>query len=116
MLRLKLLQSKLPIRALVRPRFTQAPKYTLKATISTSTTAAVATQQQKRRYFSSVWKTSAALATTALTYGLLSNHVLALEANDCNVAFFFMKKIHRTLLTCFHYSSRGFNLSSYCPQ
>jgi hypothetical protein len=65
----------------------QDPRSIFKTTIKNISTAAatiVATQQQKTRYFSNLWKTSAALTATALTYGLLNNNVLALENNDCN--------------------------------
>lgn len=87
MLRLKLLQNKVPIRTLVRPRLVHVPRSTFKTTIkniSTATATVVATQQQKTRFFSNLWNTSAALTATALTYGLLNNNVLALEDNDCN--------------------------------
>lgn len=88
MLRLKTSQFKLPVRTLTRP--TSAARFlrpTGNVTIKTLSTAAtvVATQQQKTRYFTNLWKTSAVLATSAITYGLLNNNVLALEANDCNV-------------------------------
>ncbi|CAO0791848.1 unnamed protein product [Mucor circinelloides] len=85
MLRLKTSQFKLPLRTLTRP--TSAARFlrpTGNVTIKTLSTAAtvVATQQQKTRYFTNLWKTSAVLATSAITYGLLNNNVLALEAND----------------------------------
>lgn len=87
MWRLKTLQPKLPLRTLTRPSSAMRfPRSTCKpATKNLSTAAAVvATQQQKTRYLSHLWKTSAVLATSAITYGLLNNNVLALEANDCN--------------------------------
>ncbi|KAG1065995.1 hypothetical protein G6F42_026733 [Rhizopus arrhizus] len=83
MLRLKTSQFKLPVRTLTRP--TSAARFlrpTGNVTIKTLSTAAtvVATQQQKTRYFTNLWKTSAVLATSAITYGLLNNNVLELEA------------------------------------
>ncbi|KAI8640673.1 P-loop containing nucleoside triphosphate hydrolase protein [Parasitella parasitica] len=86
MLRLRLLQNRVSVRTLVgRPCSLPTSKSAFPATIktiSTATAAVVATQQQKTRYFSSLWKTSAVLTAAALTYGLLDNNVLALEAND----------------------------------
>lgn len=87
MLRLKTSQIKLSVRTLARPTSAvRFPRPTGYATIKTLSTAAtvVATQQQKTRYFTNLWKTSAVIATSAITYGLLNNNVLALEANDCN--------------------------------
>lgn len=87
MLRLKTSQFKLYVRTLTRPTSAaRFPRPTGNATIKTLSTAAtvVATQQRKTRYFTNLWKTSAVLATSAITYGLLNNNVLALEANDCN--------------------------------
>lgn len=88
MWRLKTLQSKVPVPAFARPSSAvRFPRKACNATaiknLSTGATIVV-TQHQKARHVANLWKTSAVLATTAITYGLLNNNVLALEANDCN--------------------------------
>lgn len=87
MWRLKTLHPKLPLCTLARRgSAVRLPRSTGQAAIKSMSTAAtvVATQQQKTRYLSNVWKTSAVLATLAITYGLSNNNAFALEANDCN--------------------------------
>ncbi|KAF1801727.1 P-loop containing nucleoside triphosphate hydrolase protein [Mucor lusitanicus] len=86
MWRLKTLQSKVPVPAFARPSSAvRFPRKACNATaiknLSTGATIVV-TQHQKARHVANLWKTSAVLATTAITYGLLNNNVLALEAND----------------------------------
>ncbi|KAI9471956.1 MAG: P-loop containing nucleoside triphosphate hydrolase protein [Benjaminiella poitrasii] len=85
MFRLKQLQTKLPIRTLPRVRVVQPYRHSFRnaiKSISTATSACITAQQRNTHYFSTFWKTSAALAATALTYGLTNSQVLALEAND----------------------------------
>jgi hypothetical protein len=85
MLRLKQLQSRLPIRSLTRTRLVQqiTPRLTDSGRKLITTTACITAQKQSTR-ISTLWKTSAALAASALAYTLTSTQVYALEATECN--------------------------------
>ncbi|KAI7906797.1 P-loop containing nucleoside triphosphate hydrolase protein [Cokeromyces recurvatus] len=84
MFRIKNLQIKLPIRPLLRPRVIPPCRPSFRNTIKSisTATACITAQQQRVQFFSNLWKTSAVIGATALTYGLTNSHVLALEAND----------------------------------
>jgi hypothetical protein len=85
MLRLKRLQPTLLIRSLSRARSVQqnAQRFTASGRKLTTGTACISVQKQNTR-ISTLWKTSAVLAASALTYTLTSKEVHALEATECN--------------------------------
>lgn len=83
MLKLKTAQhSKLLVRSLLRPRLSQHTPFRNVTRNLVTATACVSLQQQRTRYFSTFWKTTALVSAATLGYGLTSSNVFALETEN----------------------------------